>query len=176
MNEATPVAYHVMPTAVCIRGKRIALHRDRSIRSRGNVRHCGSRAPGLFAQAGRSAPAFNDVAASWPQADDVRTQAIRDREIVDLRPAETRHVVAAFALLLRRALMLAPGCGWQHHDRHHGNGKSPCHPLLLGLQSACRQAPAALSFALASIRPKSGDHGIIIVPLHGSGWQPYTVD
>ena len=62
---------------------------------------------GLFPQGGRSTAAFHDLTALSPQPPDVRTQAVLDRIIVIHVSTETRRVVAAGALLLRRALMLA---------------------------------------------------------------------
>ena len=98
----------------------------------------GDRVTALFPPGGRSAATFHDGAAHWPQPRHVRTQAIRDRVIINLLPAETRRVVAARALLLRRALMLAQGCSRQDQDRQHGDGKSSYHSILLYIQSLGR--------------------------------------
>jgi hypothetical protein len=98
-------------------------------------------ATGLYPEGERSAATFHDGAAHWPQPRHVRPQAIRDRVVINLLPAETRRVVAARALLLRRALMLAQGSSRQDQDRQHGDDKSSYHPILLDFQSASQRAP-----------------------------------
>ena len=109
-----------------------------SRRSATSTNRRGDRVTALFPPGGRSAAAFHDGAAHWPQPRQVRTQAIRDRVIINLLPAETRRVVAARALLLRRALMLAQGCSRQDQGRQHGDGKSSYHSILLYVQSLGR--------------------------------------
>ena len=109
-----------------------------SRRSATSTNRRGDRVTALFPPGGRSAATFHDGAAHWPQPRHVRTQAIRDRVIINLLPTETRRVVAARALLLRRALMLAQGCSRQDQDRQHGDGKSSYHSILLYVQSLGR--------------------------------------
>jgi hypothetical protein len=109
-----------------------------SRRSATSTNRRGDRVTALSPPGGRSAATFHDGAAHWPQPRHVRTQAIRDRVIINLLPAETRRVVAARALLLRRALMLARGCSRQDQDRQHGDGKSSHHSILLYVQSLGR--------------------------------------
>ena len=111
-----------------------------SRRSATSTNRRGDRVAALFPPGGRSAATFHDGAAHWPQPRHVRTQAIRDRVIINLLPAATRRVVAARALLLRRALMLAQGCTRQDQDRQHGDGKSSYHSILLCVQSLGRLA------------------------------------